>query len=367
MTKLQELFQLGQSIWIDQISRELFTSGKLQFLIEQGLRGMTSNPTIFMKAMTGGRDYDEDIQHYAAQGLDVEKIYEKMAIADIQQAADMLRPVFDESDGADGFVSLEARPSLAHDTDGTLDEIRRLHAEVDRPNVMFKIPATVEGFPAIHTLLFEGLPINITLMFSLDQYDAVSEAYLSALEKRVAAGEPVDRSASVASFFVSRMDVKLDPVLKERGATDLVGKIAIANAKMAYAAFQAKFSGERWEKLVGAGARPQRVLWASTSTKDPSFPDTLYVDHLIGPHTVNTLPPDSIDAVMDHGTVKRTVDQDLEKANHHLHQLAELDIDIDVVTDELLDEGVASFSDSYRKLIENLQQKSDRVQAGRAT
>jgi transaldolase len=218
MTKLQELFQLGQSIWIDQISRELFTSGKLQFLIEQGLRGMTSNPTIFMKAMTGGRDYDVDIQDYAAQGLDVEKIYEKMAIADIQQAADMLRPVFDESDGADGFVSLEARPSLAHDTDGTLDEIRRLHAEVDRPNVMFKIPATVEGFPAIHTLLFEGLPINITLMFSLDQYDAVSEAYLSALEKRVAAGEPVDRSASVASFFVSRMDVKLDPVLKERGA-----------------------------------------------------------------------------------------------------------------------------------------------------
>jgi len=363
MTKLQELHQLGQSIWIDQISRELFSSGKLAHLIEAGLRGMTSNPTIFMKAMTGSGDYDQDIHRLVGQGLEIEAVYEKMAIADIQHAADMLRPVFDASAGADGFVSLEANPDLAHDTQGTLVEIRRLHAEVDRPNVMFKIPATSEGFPAIHDLLCEGLPINITLMFSLDQYDAVSEAYLSAVEKRFSAGKPIDRMASVASFFVSRMDVKVDPQLKVLGQPELLGQIAIANAKIAYQRFQSKFSGERWEKLAQAGARPQRVLWASTSTKDPAFSDTLYVDNLIGPHTVNTLPPDTIEAVMDHGTVERTVDKDLDATRAQFAKLAEIGIDIDRVTDELLDEGVASFSDSYHKLIDSLRKKADGARA----
>jgi len=366
MTKLQELHQLGQSIWIDQISRELFSSGKLQHLIDQGLRGMTSNPTIFMKAMTGSGGYDEDIRRFAAEGVDTERMYETMAIADIQQAADLLRPVFDASAGADGFVSLEANPGLAHDTQGTLAEIGRLHAQVDRPNVMFKIPATREGFPAIHTLLREGLPINITLMFSLEQYDAVSEAYISALEKRYSAGEVIDRMASVASFFVSRMDVKVDPTLKQLGETDLLGKVAIANAKLAYQRFQSKFSGERWEKLAEAGARPQRVLWASTSTKDPAFSDTLYVDNLIGPHTVNTLPPDTIEAVLDHGKAERTVDKDLDAARAVLKKLDELGVDLDQVTDELLAEGVASFRESYDKLIENLREKAAHAQTPHA-
>jgi len=358
MTKLQELHRLGQSIWIDQISRELFSSGKLARLIDGGLRGMTSNPTIFMKAMTGSGDYDEDLRRLVGQGLAIEKVYETMAIADIQNAADMLHPVFNASDGADGFVSLEANPNLAHDSEGTLAEIRRLHREVDRPNVMFKIPATVEGYPVIHTLLSEGLPINITLMFSLEQYDAVSEAFISAVEKRQAAGKPINRMASVASFFVSRMDVKVDPLLKERGATDLLGKIAIANAKLAYGRFQEKFSGERWEQLEQSGARPQRVLWASTSTKNPSYSDTLYVDNLIGPHTVNTLPPDSIEAVMDHARVERTVDRDVEQAAQQIERLADLGIDVDTVTDELLVEGVEKFSTSYAELIENLKRKA---------
>jgi transaldolase len=366
MATLQEIHQLGQSVWIDQISRELFTSGKLQYLIEQGLRGMTSNPTIFEKAMTGSGDYDADIQRLRTKGLEVEAVYEKMAISDIQQAADMLRPVFDASDGADGYVSLEANPDLAHDTRRTLDEIRRLHREVDRPNVMFKIPATNEGFPAIHTLLCEGLPINITLMFSLEQYDAVSEAYISALEKRYSSGQAIGRMASVASFFVSRIDVKVDPMLKERGETDLLGKIAIANAKMAYHRFQSKFSGERWEKLAEAGARPQRVLWASTSTKDPSYSDTLYVDNLIGPDTVNTLPPESIEAVMDHGRAERTVDQELEAAEAELEKLSAAGIDLDQVTDELLDEGVEKFSKSYHQLIDNLRKKMTDIQAEHA-
>jgi transaldolase len=278
----------------------------------------------------------------------------------------MLRPVFDASNGADGFVSLEANPDLAHDTSGTMDEIRRLHQEVNRPNVMFKIPATVEGYPVIQTLLCDGLPINITLMFSLEQYEAVSEAYISALEERYSSGQAIDRMASVASFFVSRIDVKVDPMLKERGESDLLGKIAIANAKMAYRRFQSKFSGERWEKLAEAGGHPQRVLWASTSTKDPAYSDTLYVDNLIGPDTVNTLPPDSIDAVMDHGRAERTIDDGLETAEAQLKKLASVGIDFDQVTDELLDEGVEKFSRSYHQLIDNLRKKMTDVQTEHA-
>ena len=364
MTKLDDLFKLGQSIWIDQISRELFTSGELQSLIDQGLRGMTSNPSIFMKSMTGSDAYDEDLARLAAQGLEVDAIYETLAIADIQQAADMLRPIYDDSAGADGFVSLEANPNLAHDTGGTLAEIRRLDTLVDRPNVMFKIPATKAGFPAIESLLTEGLPINITLMFSLEQYQAVSEAYLQALEARAEAGQDLDRMASVASFFVSRIDSKLDPMLEERGAPDLRGMIAIANAKLAYAQFEQQFSGPRWERLAALNARPQRVLWASTSTKNPAYPDTLYVDNLIGPETVNTLPPETISAVLDHGTVARTVDRNLDLARDQIERLGLVGIDLDQATAELLEQGVASFSDAYEKLLTNLAVKMSKLAAG---
>jgi transaldolase len=364
MTRLHDLFKLGQSIWIDQISRELFASGELQSLIDQGLRGMTSNPSIFMKSMTGSDAYDEDLARLAGEGKDIEAIYEALAIADIQQAADMLRPIFDDSEGADGFVSLEANPNLAHDTQGTLADIRRLNALVKRPNVMFKIPATKAGFPAIERLLTEGLPINITLMFSLEHYHAVSEAYLRALEARAQAGQDLDRMASVASFFVSRIDSKLDPQLAELGAPDLQGMIAIANAKLAYAQFEQQFSGPRWQRLAALGARPQRVLWASTSTKNPAYPDTLYVDNLVGPQTVNTLPPETISAVLDHGTVARTVDRNLDLAHAQIERLAQVGIDLDLATSELLEQGVASFSDAYEKLLANLAEKTSKLAAG---
>ncbi len=363
MTKLHDIYKLGQSIWIDQISRELFASGELQSLIDQGLRGMTSNPSIFMKAMTGSDAYDEDLARLIQQGLEIDAVYESLAVSDIQQAADMLRTIFDASDGADGFVSLEANPNLAHETQGTLDEIRRLKKLVNRPNVMFKIPATQAGYPAIQTLLTEGLPINITLMFSLEQYEAVSEAYLKALEARLGSGKPIDRMASVASFFVSRIDSKIDPLLEERGTTDLQGMIAVANAKLAYEQFKEQFGGPRWERLAASGARPQRVLWASTSTKNPAYPDTLYVDNLIGPETVNTLPPETIAAVLDHGTLARTVDRNVDLAREQISRLSQAGIDLDQVTRELLDQGVASFSDAYQKLIANLSQKALKMRA----
>lgn len=361
MTKLNDIHKLGQSVWIDQISRELFASGELQSLIDQGLRGMTSNPSIFMKSMTGSDAYNDDLARLVNQALDIETIYETLAISDIQQAANMLRPIFDSSNGADGFVSLEANPNLAHETQGTLDEIRRLNLLVDRPNVMFKIPATEAGYPAIQTLLAEGLPVNITLMFSLEQYDAVSEAYLKALETRLDSGKPIDRMASVASFFVSRIDSKIDPMLEERGVSDLQGIIAVANAKLAYEQFQEKLNSPRWERLAASGARPQRVLWASTSTKNPAYPDTLYVDNLIGPDTVNTLPPETITAVLDHGTVARTVDRNVNLAREQIEKLARTGIDLNQVTRELLDQGVASFNEAYQTLIENLSQKAQKI------
>lgn len=361
-TNIHRLKGLGQSIWLDQLSRNILAEGELEALIDKGLSGVTSNPSIFLKAITGSDIYDEQISRLVEQGRDAKEMYETLAVEDIQRAADQLRPVYDKTAGDDGYVSLEANPKLAYDTEATIDEIRHLHKVVNRPNAMFKIPATEAAYPAIEQCLSEGININITLMFSLEQYNEVVEAYLSGMEKYIDSGGDPHNIASVASFFVSRVDVKVDPRLEEHDAGELKGRIAIANAKMAYQRFTQVFSGERWEKLEAAGTRLQRVLWGSTSTKSPDYPDTLYVDELIGPYTVNTIPFETIEAFLDHGTVERTVDQDLKVARSALEQLAALPIDLDEITDELLVEGVESFADDFEKLLSGLSQKAIETQ-----
>ncbi|NDJ62155.1 MAG: transaldolase, partial [Chloroflexi bacterium] len=298
MTKLHELTALGQSIWIDYIRRAFITSGEMKTLVEQGVRGVTSNPTIFEKAIAGSSDYDSELKSLVDAGKSAGEIYEALATEDIKLAADIFRPVYDESNGDDGYISLEVSPTLAHDTDGTIAEARRLFDLLARPNIMIKVPATSAGIPAIETLIGDGINVNVTLMFSLKHYEDVANAYINGLEKLAASGGDVSKVASVASFFVSRVDSAVDRALAEVGNTDLQGKIAIANCKATYARFQELFSGERWEKLAAQGARVQRPLWASTSTKNPEYPDTLYVDNLIGPHTVNTTPPATLQALM---------------------------------------------------------------------
>jgi len=293
MGKLNELAGLGQAVWYDYIRRSFITSGDLQTLIDEGLRGITSNPTIFEKAIAGSTDYDKDLHRLVDKGKAVDEIYESLVLDDIGRAADLLRSVYDRTGGADGYVSLEVDPNLAHDTERTIAEARRLFAALGRPNVMIKVPATPAGAPAIETLIGEGVNVNVTLVFSLAHYEAVAGAYIAGLEKLAASGGNVSWVASVASFFVSRVDSAVDQALEEVGETDLQGKIAVANSKVAYARFREIFGGERWERLAGQGARVQRVLWASTGTKNPLYPDTLYVDRLIGPDTVNTLPPDA--------------------------------------------------------------------------
>ena len=362
-TKLHHLLDLGQSIWMDYIRREMITSGELRDYVDRGLRGLTSNPSIFMKAITGGGAYDDDLEKLAAN-KGVKEIYEAIAIKDIQMAADVLRPVYEETARADGYVSLEVDPHLAHDAAGSIQEARSLFERVNRPNLYIKIPGTQEGIPAVKTLIAEGYNINITLMFSLDQYEAVAQAYLSGLEKLAERGGDLSKVTSVASFFVSRIDVKVDDMLaelKDPKAGELNGKIGIANAKMAYQRFKQTFRGERWEKLSNRGAHLQRVLWASTSTKNPNYPDTLYVDNLIGPHTVNTLPPETIEAFIDHGTVALTLEKDLDEAREVLEKLADLGIDLDEVTDELLVEGVDKFAKPFDKLLQAIEEKRERM------
>jgi transaldolase len=359
-TKLHKLAELGQSIWLDYISRSLIKSGDLALYVQKGLRGMTSNPSIFEKAIAETDEYDDQIQSLALEGKSSQEIYEVLAIEDIRNAADILRPVFDESEGADGYISLEVNPHLAHDKQSTVSEALRLFESVDRPNLMIKVPATVEGLLAIQELIAEGININVTLMFSMAQYDMVAEAYLSALEKRTAKAYNLHRIASVASFFVSRIDVKVDKMLDELGTPEakaLKGKIAIANAKMAYQHFKEAFHGKRWDFLADKGARIQRVLYGSTSTKNPEYSDVMYVDGLIGQQTVNTIPPETLEAFMDHGTVAITLDRDLDKAHEQLDQLEKLGIDLADVTRELLDEGVEKFIKPYDKLIKTIADK----------
>ncbi len=357
MTKLHDLHAQGQSVWFDFIRRALLTSGELKDLVDRGVRGVTSNPSIFEQAIARNDDYDEALRELVARGLDTQTIYETLAIDDIRHACDILRPVFDGSKASDGHVSLEVSPLLAHDTEGTVAEARRLWATVDRPNLMIKVPVTPAGVPAIEALIADGINVNVTLIFSLAHYEATAEAYIRGLERRAAAGQPLEGVASVASFFVSRLDTAVDRQLAELGRDDLLGKTAVDNARVAYARFQELFAGERWNALAAAGAQVQRVLWASTGTKDPAYPDTLYVDELIGPDTVNTVPPKTLDAFFDHGTVARTVDANLADARTRLATLATLAIDVGAVTEDLQKAGVDSFAAAFESLLASIEAK----------
>ncbi|GAB4119799.1 MAG: hypothetical protein Fur005_45240 [Roseiflexaceae bacterium] len=363
MTKLHELAELGQAIWFDFIRRSFVVSGELQALIDAGVRGVTSNPTIFEKAIGGSADYDDDIRRLVADGRSVDQIYEALALNDIAAGADLFRPLYDSSHGGDGYISLEVSPTLAHDTAGTVADAKRLFAALGRPNVMIKIPATPAGIPAIAEVIASGINVNVTLIFSLAQYEAVVEAYLDGLERLAAAGGDLSKVASVASFFVSRVDTAVDKQLDTLGRGDLAGKTAIANAKVAYERFKQLFSGARWEALAAKGAAVQRPLWASTGTKDPRFSDTLYVDTLIGPHTVNTVPPATLDAFRDHGTVASTVEEGVAEAHAHLAAIAALGIDLTAVTNQLQDEGVASFAKSFESLMASIAAKREAVSA----
>lgn len=364
MTKIHDLADLGQAIWVDYIRRAFITTGELQALVDQGVRGVTSNPSILEKAIAGSADYDQALEDLVAAAMSVEQIYEALAVDDIRRAADVLRSVYDATGGADGYVSLEVSPHLAYDTDGTVAEARRLFAIIGRPNVLIKVPATPQGVPAITTLIGEGVNVNVTLIFSLQQYEAIARAYIAGLERLEAAGGDVGQVASVASFFVSRIDTAVDRALDDIGAAELEGKIAIASAKLAYVRFQELFRGQPWERLAALGARVQRPLWASTSTKNPSYSDTKYVDGLIGPLTVNTVPPDTLVAFLDHGRVARTVERGLEEAQQQVARLAELGIDLEAITQKLQDDGVEAFARSYESLLQAIAEKKERLLAG---
>nr|MDP2496661.1 bifunctional transaldolase/phosoglucose isomerase [Candidatus Palauibacterales bacterium] len=359
----------GQSYWLDNLTRGMIDSGALEQRVRQeGLRGVTSNPSIFQKAITGGTEYDEQIVELMDRRLPVNRIYERLVVDDIRDACDVLRPVYDESGGTDGFVSLEVSPYLAHDTEGSVEEALRLYEAVDRPNVFIKIPGTDAGVPAIEELLYRGVNVNITLLFSIDAYEAVARAYLRAMERRREEGKSLEDVASVASFFLSRIDVLVDNVLGHRiqsGAAGdevsrLMGRAGIANAKLAYRRFQELFSGDRWETLEDAGAHVQRMLWASTSTKDPLYSDIRYVEPLIGPHTVNTLPERTIRAFDDHGTVATTVEEGMDEARRVMERLSEVGIDFEHVTEQLLHEGVRKFIDPYDSLMATLAERYER-------
>ncbi len=366
-TPLHALHDAGQSIWLDYIDRGLVRGGELSRRIEcDALSGMTSNPTIFEKALTESDAYDDQLAAAPVTHTSWE-LFEMIATDDVRDACDVFREVYETSGHADGFVSIEVSPGAAHDVEETLAEARHLWSLVDRPNVMIKVPGTRDGAVAARRLIAEGINVNITLLFALDAYADVIEAYLSGLEERVRAGKSIDRLASVASFFVSRVDTEVDKRLDARIATAspadaerlraLRGRIAIANAKLAYAQFQQRFSGQRWKALATKGARVQRPLWASTSTKNPAYRDVMYVEALIGPDTVDTMPPQTIDAFRDHGIVARTVDADVDRGRRAIDQLEALGISLVSVTDKLLVDGLASFQKSFDGLLERLEQK----------
>lgn len=360
MNHIQELAAAGQSVWLDYIERSMVQSGALAGLVAEGVTGVTSNPTIFQQAITKSQAYAADLQRLVTDGHDANTIFETLAIADIQAAADVLRPVYDAAGGHDGFVSLEVTPDLAYDTDKTVAQAQRLHAAVSRANLLIKVPATKPGIPAIRQLIADGISVNVTLIFSQERYKEVMEAYIQGLEARAANGQPVDRIASVASFFVSRVDTNVDARLEQIAASDsaqakdaaaLLGKAAIANAKLAYREFAATFAGPRWHRLRALGARVQRPLWASTSSKNPAYPDLIYVEPLIGPHTVNTMPPKTLDAVRDHCVIVASVERDVDAAAAQLQAIEALGIAMNAVTEELEIDGVKKFSDSFVDLV----------------
>lgn len=372
---LRKLGELGQSVWMDFIRRGMILSGELRRLIEEdGLRGVTSNPSIFDKAISETRDYDEAVRDLALAGKTVEEMYQDLTVEDIRLTADLFRPVYEELDGNDGFVSLEVSPHLAHDTDGTIAEARRLRQAVNRPNVLIKVPGTLEGLPAIRQLVGEGINVNVTLLFGLPRYRQVVDAYLDGLETRAAGGEPLGHTASVASFFLSRIDVLIDPMLekivgtggaKADLAVSLKGQVAIASAKVAAEIHREIFSSERFRGLAVRGARPQRLLWASTGTKNPAYSDVKYVEPLIGPETVNTMPLETIKAYRDHGNPALRLTEGLEEARRVLRGLTELGISLDSATRQLEDEGVDKFVKPYDQLLNHLGEKHSAVLAGR--
>jgi transaldolase/glucose-6-phosphate isomerase len=345
--------EIGQSIWFDYISRNLIDSGELRGLVESGVRGVTSNPAIFQSAISGSSDYDNSLIRYSAQASDAAGIFELVAIDDVRDAADVLRSVYDSSGRADGFVSIEVNPLLAAKTDETIVEARRLHAAIDRPNIMIKVPGTPEGVPAIRKLISEGINVNVTLLFSLNAYAAASKAYVDGLADYVeAGGDDLGGISSVASFFVSRVDTSADDALEDvTGGDEIAGKIGIANARLAYEAFQTLTASERWQELAARGALPQRPLWASTGVKNPAYSDVLYMNELMGSNTVNTAPPATLDAFLDHGEVSERVTVGVDDARSQIARLEELGISLDAITDDLLVAGVKTFADAFEGLI----------------
>lgn len=370
---LRKLSEYGQSIWLDYLSRDLIESGEFERLIEEdGLRGVTSNPTIFDKAIAGSSDYDATIERLARQGKRPEAICEAIVIEEVQRAADLLRPVYDRLEGRDGFVSLEVSPRLARDEDGTLAEARHLWNSVDRPNVMIKVPGTREGIPVIQQLISEGVNVNITLLFALPRYHQVAEAYLAGLEARVKYGEHLRHVASVASFFLSRIDTLIDPMLeaivrenrpRADAAKAMRGQVAIACAKMAYDMYKTLVDSQRFRNLAERGARPQRLLWASTSTKDPTYSDVMYVDALIGPDTINTLPLETLHAYRSHGHPAPRLEENVLQASNTIEALSEMGIDLEQVAQQLEDEGIRKFSQSWDHLLKTIQEKAAAITA----
>jgi transaldolase len=363
--KLREVEALGQSIWLDNISRQLIEDGILGGLIENdGISGVTSNPTIFEKAMGHSDRYDDLFRETLEETRDPQRVFELVAYHDIRDAADLLRPIFDRTKGQDGYVSFEVPASLAYETTATIEAAVRYKADIDRPNVLIKVPGTTEGVRAFEELTALGVNVNVTLLFAVARYEDIAEAFLLGLERRVDAGESIEAAASVASFFVSRVDTKVDKALEGTDRKDLRGKAAVANAKIAYESFQRIFSGPRWEALAAKGARVQRPLWASTSTKNPDYSDVLYVDDLIGPDTVNTMPDQTIDAARDHATAERTVDKDVQQAHEEISDIKAAGVDFDnIVEHELVDEGVKSFGASYDSLIKTIEDKASQLVA----
>ncbi len=368
MTRLHQLYsQCGQSPWLDNLSRDAIRDGRLANATEQGIRGVTSNPTIFQKAMTSTDVYDADFARLI-EGGSVEQAFWEMASADVTAALEIFHPLYEQSGAGDGFVSLEVSPQLAYDTEGTVRDARRFHERIAMPNLMVKIPATEPGLPAIRQMISEGRNINVTLIFSLERYSEVIEAYISGLEALAGAGGDLSRVHSVASFFVSRVDTEVDRRLERTGTPEalaLRGKAAVAQAKLAYELFRERFAGPRWDALAAKGARVQRPLWASTSTKNPAYPDLLYVDNLIGPDTVNTMPDQTIAAFLDHGSVTPTVEEGLDEAKRQLEDLAAAGVDMADVTAQLEQEGVAAFSKSYEELLQALEDKANEQRAAR--
>jgi transaldolase len=369
---LLRLQSFGQSIWMDYISRDTITSGQLEkWIAEDGVSGVTSNPSIFEKAIAHSDEYDESIRELSLKGMTGEEIFRSLMVEDIQAVADLLLPTYERTEGQDGFVSLEVSPRLAYDTKGTVEEARRLWAMVNRPNAMIKVPATAQGIPAIRELIGEGINVNITLLFGLPRYREVVDAYIRGLETLASKGKPLHRTTSVASFFLSRIDTIIDPMLEEKAksgtsraptAARLRGQIAIASAKVAYEIYKALLTRDSFRRLAEKGARPQKLLWASTSTKNPAYPDTKYVDALIGPDTINTVPVETLNAYRDHGHPELTLEADVHRAYHFLNKLVIVGIDLDAITRQLETEGVQKFNEAYDRILASLREKEVVVQ-----